>query len=198
MEIKVDGVTVEIDDDVLDMFHSMTPLQQNVAINKLSGMTNRDSYTRGGGTAKSTSSVDVCASGLLSNPKVKSFIQRARTLRFSQHIMTKDEMGARLTDLARTEVRDIVDFVDAPETEQTMWRIKPDGEMGGAGHAAISEIVAGRDGIKFKIHDQRAAMKQLAQLYGYEQPQRIEVEQVKSLDDLYDSFESDNDNEAET
>jgi len=64
--------------------------------------------------------------------------------------------------------------------------LKPVDEMSNGGICAISELTAGKDGLKVKLHDQKAAMKQLAELMGYNKPQQVEVTVKKSLSDFYD------------
>ena len=60
--------------------------------------------------------------------------------------------------------------------------------MTGAGPAAISELTAGRKGLTVKLHDQVSAMKQLADLMGWNKQQielSGEVGIRKTLDDFY-------------
>ena len=41
--------------------------------------------------------------------------------------------------------------------------------------AAISELTAGKDGLKIKLHDPKAAIKQLAEMRGWEAPKKTEL-----------------------
>lgn len=175
----------------MEIFRSMTELQQDVVINRLSGMTNRDAYLNSGGRAEGKNSVDASASRILSGDKPKKFIEGVKRLKFSEAIMSREEMGARLSELARTEMRDVVEFGEVDG--QSVWKIRPMEEIGGSGHAAIKEISTTADGAKIKIHDQLIAMKQLAQLYGYDSPQEVNVNRAITLEDLYDGFEGEGD-----
>ncbi len=66
------------------------------------------------------------------------------------------------------------DFADGQEP-QSVWVIKPSALQDPAKVASIAEVSAGKYGIKIKQHSPLAAMKQLAELAGYEAPKQIEV-----------------------
>jgi phage terminase small subunit len=97
--------------------------------------------------------------------------------------MTRQEMLERLTGFARTEITDLVDInedvmvvtPDGEEVKQSFWALKDPSRIGGAGTAAISEITASKDGIKFKMHDQKTCMKQIADLEGYNAAVRLAI-----------------------
>ena len=201
MRVKVDvsGTVVELSDRQLELYRAMTTLQQDIVLLKLTGMTSNDAYVYGGGTAKSVDSIQACSSEILRNPAVKRFTDEMRDMKYASTIMSRDEMAARLSALSRSTIADVVEIYNGPdlinsETDeivkgQTFWTLKPLDEMGPAGLAAVSELVAGRDGLKIKTHSQLAATKQLSELLGYNKPQQVEIAVSKSLDDLYDDFD---------
>lgn len=202
MKVEVSGTFVEVPDELSETFNDMTPLEQGASLCKLMGMSNRDAYYAGGGASTNIKSADACAARLLGSARCRKFIRGCQDLRFTTQIMSRDEMAARLSLIARTQVGDVIDYNETNETfidsvtglevaAQTVWSLKPQSEMSGAGLAAITELTASKEGFKFKMHDQKAAMKQLATLLGYDKPQQVQMSIGKSLDDLYDAFEAD-------
>lgn len=113
--------------------------------------------------------------------------------------MTREQMGAELTQLAQTTLGDILNIetetrtmmdMETGEIEeilgQTKWSLKSFDDMSNAGLAAINELSVGKDGgYKVKLHNQLAARKQLAELMGHNKPQQIEILEPKTLDDFY-------------
>ena len=65
----------EMNEDQTKLFEALTPLQKEIALNCISGMNNIDAYKASRGKAKTLKTQEACASELLSNPKVKSFIK---------------------------------------------------------------------------------------------------------------------------
>ena len=144
----------------------------------------------------------VQATRLLKNAKVQQLMQTFKVERTQSTIMSRDEMLERLTAMARTEVEDVVDIVtedrqlmDMETGEllegQTFWALKPPERMTNGGMKAISELTATNQGLKIKLHDQRAAMKQLAELQGFDAAKQVEVKVTKSLDDFYEDLDGD-------
>lgn len=199
MQVDISGTIVELSDRQLELFHDMTTLQQDVALLKLTGLSNVDAYTYGGGTATNYDSIRATSSEILAQPSVVRFTTEMRNVKFASTIMSRDEMAAQLSALTRTKISDVVEVYNGPDlicsetdeivTGQTFWKLKPLDEMSNAGLGAISELVAGRDGLKIKTHSQLAAAKQLSELLGYNKPQQLEVSVSKSLDDLYADFD---------
>lgn len=207
MQIEMNGEFYDVPDELLEIYHGMTELQQNVCLCKLMGMSNNDAYYAGGGTATNDNSASAIVARMLGSASCSSFIKGCRELAFKRTIMTRDEMAAMLSSLARTKIDDVVSFYETSaelmdtETGETMpgqslWTLKPQSDMSGAGLAAISELTAGKEGLKVKTHSNLQAAKQLSDLLGYNKPQRVETKVTMSLDDLYDDFEASDDDEG--
>lgn len=165
------------------LFDQLTQLQQRVATNVLSGMSQRQAYIMAGGSATAENSIDATASELLSNPKVSAFMDAMKIEAVSNAIMSRNEAMEKLTVLARTDLKDLVDFgsyevgTDAESGNpviQATWKVKPQALQDPKQMAAISELAAGRDGIKIKTHSPLEAIKQLAKMQGWESAQKIE------------------------
>lgn len=173
----------ELTDEQVEALSGLTDLQRNFVLKKIElNCSNRDAYMAAGGRARK--SLDQAASEVFKRPEVQHALKLFAHVRAKPSIMTREEMLERLTIMARTDITDIIDFVPAdkelidPETgevvRQAMWRLKDVKEMPPGATAAIGELTAGKEGYKFKLHDQRAAMKQLAELLGIEAPKKIE------------------------
>ncbi|MEM7260021.1 MAG: terminase small subunit [Pseudomonadota bacterium] len=105
-----------------------------------------------------------------------------RELRLLDSIMTRTEAMAILSDMARTSMGDLVEFGTYQVTEdalgnpvyQSVWTFKNSSELTEAQLRSINELNATKEGLKIKQHDQKAAMKQLAEMAGWEAPKKVE------------------------
>lgn len=166
-------------DNKQQMFNNLQPLQQKVVINVLAGMSNIDAYYAADGKAKTKRAAEASVSQILSNRKVSAYLDIMKQEAVTSAIMSRTEMLERLSNLSRVNTSDIVEWHvvrnDAGEpTGQAFWSIKESAEQDPYVMASISEVTAGKDGFKIKQHSPLAAMKQLADLGGYNKPQKIE------------------------
>ncbi len=164
-----------------ELFNDLTPLQQRVATNVISGMSNIDSYRAAGGKAKSQESAEATVSELLSNPKVKAFVESMKQEALKGAVMTRQEMLERLSNLARVNMSDLISWHtvqseddDGNTIEQSIWSIKESAQMDPYVMASIAELTAGKEGFKIKQHSPLAAMKQLADMAGYNAAQKFD------------------------
>lgn len=166
------------------LFDQLTQLQQRVATNVLAGMSQRQAYIMAGGSAEGNESIDSSASILLSNSKVAAFMDAMKDEAVSEAIMSRKEAMEKLSVLARTDLKDLVDFgsyelgTDAESGNpiiQASWKIKPQALQDPKQMAAISELTAGRDGIKIKTHSPLDAIKQLSKMQGWETAQKVDL-----------------------
>ena len=186
MLITVDGQIVELCDEQVNAFHSLTELQRGVVLGHLEGLTQREAYYRAGGKAKTDDSADQVVSRMLGDVKVKAFVDSFKflqTAKLASVVMGREEMLERLTQLARTKIDDIltlhntqvVSTETGEELGQGAWEFKNLEDMTAAGTAAISELTVGKKGLTIKLHNQVAVMKQIAELQGYNKPQQLEL-----------------------
>ena len=190
MLITIDNRTIELSDHQVDSFHALTRLQQGVALGVLEGLSQREAYRRAGGKAKLDVTADAACSRILTDVKVRNFLDSVRPVQvgnsakvIANSIMSRQEMLERLSSIARTNIDDVISLHNNPlideETGEVVaqagWAFKDTSDMTGAGTALISELTAGKDGLKIKTHSQVAAMKQIADLEGYNKPQQLEV-----------------------
>lgn len=186
-------------DEQFKKFLKLTDLQQGFVQYKMMGFNNTEAYLMAGGTAATENDQRVCGHELSTNPNVKSLLADIARVNWEAATMTREEMGARLTEIAMTTIGDLLDIqseerhVMDMETgeelfikEQTRWSLKPLEEMKGAGVAMIKELTTTKDGgYKVKFHDQLQAKKQLAELMGYNKPQELVITAQKGLADFY-------------
>jgi len=165
-----------------ELFDNLTELQQRVAINVLAGMSQRQAYYAAGGSATSDESADATVSALLSNTKVKAFMDSMKEAALSEAVMTRQEALEKLSALARTDMKDLVEFGEYALGEdaegnpviQSSWKIKDSALQDPVKLSAISELTAGRDGIKIKTHSPLNAIQQLAKMQGWESAQKVD------------------------
>jgi phage terminase small subunit len=179
MLITIDNRTIELSDHQIDSFHALTRLQQGVALGVLEGLSQREAYRRAGGKAKSDNVADQQASRMVRFDKVASFINSFKsdqTNRLADAIMSRDDMALALNNMALAKVT--VADLDNPDKL-----------------ADVAEVIVDPEGgIRYKLTspaDRRAAMKQLAELMGYNKPTELklsgELTTRARLDDFYGS-----------
>jgi len=198
MKFNINGKEVELSDEQIEAFHALTKLQQGMVVETLRGLKPSDAHRAAGGKCKNENNRTRIAGEILRNHSVDKFLQSFKQERaeiLAEVVMSRDEMAQRLTAIARTRVDDLLvlnnkDFIDedGEVAQQGGWAFKELDEMTGAGPAAISELTAGKKGLTVKLHDQVSAMKQLADLMGWNKQQielSGEVGIRKTLDDFY-------------
>jgi len=161
------------------MFEVLTPLQQKVVVNIIAGMSDIDSYYAAEGKAATRQSAAASVSHMLTDRNVKAYLDAMKREAVSTAVMGRTEMLERLSLLSRTPMSDLIEWFSIMDdsgrpTGQTFWRVKESAKQNPLAMASIAELTAGKDGFKLKQHSQLAAMKQLADLEGYNKPQKIE------------------------
>ena len=97
--------------------------------------------------------------------------------------MTREEALKRLSKMGRTSITDIAEFSnsvvgedeDGQPVYQAVWSFRNSTLQDPDAMSAIAELTTGKDGIKLKMHDPKAAIKQLAEMQGWEAPKKSEV-----------------------
>ena len=184
------------------LFDKLTQLQQRVATNVLAGMSQRQAYYAAGGSASNDVSADSTVYELLSNPQVVSFMSSMKEAAVSSAVMSRQEALEKLSNLARTDLKDLVEFGsyelgsdgEGNPIVQAAWKIKDSVLQDPNKMAAISELTSGKEGIKIKTHSPITAIQQLAKMQGWESANKLELAgkdggpiQVRNLDELSDA-----------
>lgn len=196
------------------LFDELTELQQRTATGVLAGMSQRAAYFAAGGTAKSDESADSTVATMLSNVKVRAFMDSMKVQAVSDAIMTREEAMAKLSLIARTDLKDIVKFSTATigkdmetgdDLNQTAWQINADLQANNDDKLSIiSELEVGKFGPKIKTHNQLAAIKQLAELQGWNAAKKFEHTGkdggpiMTSHSDFYSDSDDDGEEEGES
>lgn len=167
-----------------ELFDQLTQLQQRTATGILAGMSQRSAYYAAGGTAATDEAADVVASRMLTDVKVKAFMDSMKRQAISDAIMSRDEAMAILTQLARGNLVDIVKFKTAnigkdmetgADINQTAWTIDESlQETDPEKLIIISELEVGKFGPKIKQHSKSAAIALLAKMQGWESAQKVD------------------------
>jgi phage terminase small subunit len=172
----------EMNEEQTKYFEALTPLQKEVSLNSISGMNDIDAYKASRGRAKNENTMRATVSEILTNPNVKAFIKSMASHVVNPAVMSRQEMIERLSNYARTNMTDLIEWRtelstgdEGEEVEQSLWAIKESAYLDPSKAASIAELTAGKDGFKIKQHSPLVAMKQLAELAGYEAPKQVEV-----------------------
>lgn len=146
-------------------------------------MTQRQAYYAAGGNAKEDATADVSASEILRNLQVIEFMDSMKDSAVSSAVMSRREALEKLSNLARTDLKDLVEFGEyelgsdgeGNPIVQASWRIKDSAMQDPNKMAAISELTAGKEGIKIKTHSPITAIQQLAKMQGWEAATKHEL-----------------------
>lgn len=161
----------------------LTHLQRMTVINLVQGgMSQRAAYFAAGGEAKDGDVADASAARMLADVRVREFYDALIASTTNKAIMTREEALERLSSFARTDLADLVEFgeyeigsEDGQPVIQASWKIKDSVLQDAKKMAVISELTAGRDGIKIKTHSPLQAMQQLAKMQGWESATKHEI-----------------------
>lgn len=164
------------------LFDALTPLQKRFVTRLLNGDNQTQAYRNAGGKAKGDGERSK-ANQIGTNSNVKVFLKAVQYETLNEAIMTYEEAMERLSVMGRTSIADLATFgtqVVGEDDEkrpiiQSVWSFKDASELKPEQMAAISELTAGKDGLKIKLHDPKAAIKQLAEMRGWEAPKKTEI-----------------------
>lgn len=172
-------------DEQKALYDACTDLQRKVVINVVQGnMKQGKAYVKAGGKAKTKESIESCVSEILSNPNATAFYDSLMENLAGDAVMTRQEALEILTDIGRTKLTDIINFQnievgednkDGKPVNQSIWHIKDGKDIKPEHSRCISEVSAGKDGLKIKTHSAPAAIKQLAVMEGWEAATKHEV-----------------------
>ncbi|WP_071601220.1 terminase small subunit [Dickeya zeae] len=164
------------------LFDALTPLQKKFSLAIIKGKNQTDAYRKAGGKAKGDN-LRKAAHQLATNIDVQAFIKSVQGEIVDEAIMGREEALKRLTSLGRMSLYDIAEFrngvigegEDGQPVIQASWSFKDSALLSPEALAAISELTAGPQGLKIKMHDPKVAIKQLAEMQGWEAPKKNEL-----------------------
>lgn len=164
------------------LFDALTPLQQKFSLAIIKGKNQTDAYKAAKGKAKGDN-LRKAAHAIATNCDVVAFLKSVQGEVVDEAIMSREEALKRLTALGRTSLFDLAEFrnyvasedEDGEPVMQATWSFKDSALVTPEAMAAIAELTAGPQGLKIKLHDPKAAIKQLAELEGWEAPKKTEM-----------------------
>ncbi|WP_340610842.1 terminase small subunit [Xenorhabdus bharatensis] len=165
------------------LFDALTKLQQKFVLGILKGLNQVDAYKQAGYKAKTDESARASSSEILTNLNVKTFLDAMNQEAVSEAVMSRQEALERLSAMGRVSIHDIADFRNSQIGEddegkpvfQATWQFKDSALQNPAALSAVSELTTGKDGIKLKLHDPKSAIKQLAELLGWESAKKVDL-----------------------
>lgn len=194
------GIDMELTEHQKALFDDLTKLQQKFALGIVKGLSQIDAYKQAGGKAKTEESAHASASEIISNLKVKAFINEMNKEAITDAVMTRQEALERLSVMGRASLHEMVEFSEAEcgtddngnPIIQAGWRFKDSALQSSGSLSAISELTAGKRGISIKLHDPKTAIKQLAELQGWEPPKqsKLTITATKPLSALFEDDET--------
>lgn len=165
------------------LFDVLTPLQKKFVTWLLKGKNQTDAYKKAGGKANADGA-RVAASRMLTFVNVQAFLNSVQSYeKIDEAIMSREEALKRLTSMGRTSLFDLADFRNGvigkddngEPVLQASWSFKDSALINPEAIAAISELTTGPQGIKIKLHDPKAAIKQIGEMQGWEAPKKTEM-----------------------
>jgi phage terminase small subunit len=176
-----DKQPITLTPEQMEMANGLTNLNRMTVIHVVGGMSHRNAYKAAGGRASTDKAADSSVSKMMGRDKVKAFYDSLIESTAVSAIMSREEMMERLTKISRGNLSDVANFSkielvgkEGEVVKQTVWDLKDSDSITEEQAMLLTEVSTGKDGFKFKIHSQTAAMKQLATLQGYEAPQKLE------------------------
>ncbi|HDF8567988.1 TPA: terminase small subunit [Enterobacter hormaechei subsp. hoffmannii] len=164
------------------LFDALTPLQQKFSLAIIKGKNQTDAYKAAKGKAKGDN-LRKAAHAIATNCDVVAFLKSVQGEVVDEAIMSREEALKRLTSLGRTSLFDLAEFrnyvacegEDGEPVMHATWSFKDSALVTPEAMAAIAELTAGPQGLKIKLHDPKSAIKQLADLQGWEAPKKTEL-----------------------
>jgi phage terminase small subunit len=170
------------------LFSKLTRLQKGVATYTLKGKKPAQAHKLAGGSCKNEENRHKLASEILTNPDVKAFmdsmeksiIEEAKT----DAVMSREEILERLSLMGRTSTSDVMNLSNI-EIEDANGNIVNQAvasfkDLDKYGYA-IQEVKISKSGeVTIKTHDQKAAMKQIVEMQGYNKAQEVNVNMTQA------------------
>lgn len=163
------------------LFDALTKLQKKFVTCLINGDRQAEAYRNAGGKAKGEGAHSKAAV-MVRNGNVQAFLKSVQYEAINEAIMTRTEALERLSKMGRASLHDIAEFRNSQIGEddegqpvyQASWSFRDSALQDPESMAAVSELTTGKDGIKLKMHDPKAAIKQLGEMLGWEAPKRTE------------------------
>lgn len=186
MEVCTGDRIVELNDEQLIAFETLTKLQRGVALARLAGNSPADAHRNGGGKCKNEEQRIALGVQILSNPNVKHFMSLMAVEpapEIAAAVLSRDEILIGLTTIARTTIDDVVTFSErlsvdmenGAEVVNSSVYVKSIDEIPEGARSAIKSVKQTKHGLEITMYDTLAARKQIADMCGYNAPTKTEI-----------------------
>jgi len=173
----------EMDENQKSLFDKLTTLQQEIALNSISGMNDIDAYKNSKGKAKTDTAMRTSVGQILINRDVVAFMDSMKPVVVNEAIMSRDEAMTILSKNARVKISDIATFsqVRVGEDEEgndiigTVWKMKDSDDIDPDVMACIKSVTMTKSGPKIELHDQQGAIKQLSTMQGWDSASKLDL-----------------------
>lgn len=119
---------------------------------------------------------------MLAIDSVAKLRHELKELKLLEGVLSRAEAMSILSDMARTNIGDLVNFrsievttEDGSAATQAVWDFKDKGDIPEHALRSIAELAATPQGLKIKQHDQKAAIKQLSEMAGWDAPKKVDI-----------------------
>lgn len=186
MIVELGDRKIELNDEQLNAYESLTKLQRGVALASLGGAKPEEAHRIGGGTCKNEKNRKDLGGQILANPSVQRFLSTMATPvapDIAAAVLSRDELLVDLTNIARTDLRAVMSFterslIDAEsggEVLASSIHIKSMDEIPEHAWKAIKSVKQTKHGLELVLYDTLQARKQIAEMCGYNAPSKTEL-----------------------
>jgi phage terminase small subunit len=178
------------------MARKLTSKQEAYKNARIAGADPSDAYDIAYPTHKmSRKAVSVAAQKLEKHPVISLAIEKSREKAETSAVMSRGEALEKLSLSARVSITDVADFklaqvgedADGNPVHQTTWVIKNSEDIAPEVAACIKSITITQTGPKLELHDQNSAIKQLADMQGWNAPKKTEGKMSVDLSSMTDA-----------
>jgi len=166
------------------LWEILTPLQQRIVTGVEAGKSPSQAYVDAGGTCQTKAAVATAACKLLNDGNVLAYRRSLNADDINPMVMSRAEMRARLTSIARGNLTDIArvrkECIGYNDEGEPLYRsfveIEGFDDVPEDSLIALQEVTQKEHGITIKMQNQIAAMKALAELDGLDAPKATKLE----------------------
>jgi len=165
------------------LFEKLDPIERGIAVATLSGLKPVQAFRM---AAPEVTIGDAAArdrvKALLRKQVYRDFIDSVFAGPISDAIMSQQEALEKLTEIARANMGDMVEYKtvvlgetpQGDEVKQSVWKFRDTDDQRPEDLAAIAELKSGVNGLSIKLHSPLQAISQMAMIQGWNKPTKID------------------------
>jgi phage terminase small subunit len=186
MFVELDERTIELTNEQIKAYETLTKLQKSVAMAKITGKSLTAAHRDAGGKCKNENRRGSLIAEILKNHAVALFLELMLDTiapEVAAMVLSRDEILIDLTDIARTTLDDVVSFSERPlidmengmEVLSSTIHIRSIDEISHGARKAIKSVKQTKYGLEVQMYDGLAARKQITEMCGFDAPVKSEV-----------------------